>query len=83
MACRNGPRGKPIPESLRWVLRDVVKHFTRETVEAWLGGDGVKLLTERGLTDHEADTICIKLGSMPDKVFGGWYQAGEDIDVYP
>jgi hypothetical protein len=68
-----------------WRMDHVTHYYGRDRVILWLGEDEVRRLTEVGLTDKQAEELCMMLGGPGDleHVFSGWYEAGEEINVYP
>lgn len=82
IACTRGAHSENLPTELRWPYRWLDRAFGTQ-IPAWYSAEQIELWKSEGLSDADADEVCIKLGKFPHEVFPGYMEAGLDYGVYP
>jgi hypothetical protein len=82
VACIKGPHGGDLPEVLTWPYKFLDRKAGTQ-IEAWYEPEVIANWRKNGLTDYEADRVCLAIGLLPFQVFPGYIEAGLDCEMYP
>lgn len=73
-------RKRGADEQLRWSYNPLLVKMGADTLRSWYGDEQMAQWKSTGLTDEETDIVAITLGMMPWEIWGGWIEAGLDIE---